>query len=140
MRKLAYFIIIFLALTGAVTLLTEFTNLEFGTENYWEHHGLLFLIFITIFPRLTLLLSSVPFGGLFWWLGFVFAPRILVAILATVEYVHSNPILVVISWVVALSGETGEKYIVRERIRVVRRPAQASRGETIEAEYHRVDE
>ncbi len=77
--------------------------------NFWQVHGALFLICLFIFPRLTLLFSSVPFGGLFWWLGWFIAPRLLVAILATVNYGHTNPVLVVISWFWALSGELVEK-------------------------------
>lgn len=82
---------------------------EFGHVNYWDKHGIFFLIFITLFPRLTLLFSSVATGGFFWWLGFLFVPRILVASLATVSYFHTNPVLVIISWLVALGGETAEK-------------------------------
>jgi hypothetical protein len=109
--------------------------------NFWDHHGILFLIFITLFPRLTLFFSSVPFGGILWWLGFIFAPRILVAFLATVTYGMSNPILVAISWVVALSGESGEKYYVKKRIRVVRTSRNSPRksGDVIEPEYERLD-
>lgn len=90
------------------------------TLDFWDHHGFLFLIFITFLPRLTLLFSSVPFGGLFWWLGFIFAPRVLVAFLATITYGASNPILVTISWIVALSGESCEKYFVKRRVNYVR--------------------
>ncbi|MDE2234556.1 MAG: hypothetical protein KGK44_03285 [Gammaproteobacteria bacterium] len=64
------------------------------------------------FPRLTLLLSSVPFGGLLWWLGWIFAPRLLVAILATYNYGHSNIVLVVLAWIWAFAGEGTEKTVV----------------------------
>lgn len=84
-------------------------NTEFGTVNFFQKHGVFFLLFITIFPRLTLLFSSVAFGGFFWWLGFFICPRILVASLATVSYFHTNPILVTLAWIVALGGETMEK-------------------------------
>ena len=88
--------------------------------NFWDHHGVFFLIFITLFPRLTLLFSSVAFGGLFWWIGFFFVPRILVAVLATMSYLQTNPVLVIISWLVALSGESTEKYALRRRVKIVR--------------------
>lgn len=81
--------------------------------SFWEVHGIFFLIFMFFFPRLTLLFSSVPFGGLLWWLGWLFAPRLLVAILATANYWQTNPILVVLSWCWALSGESVEKGGVR---------------------------
>jgi len=74
------------------------------------------LIFIAIFPRLTLLFSSVPFGGVLWWLGWIFAPRLLVAILATVNYWNQNKVLVVIAWLIALGGESSEKHVVCTRV------------------------
>lgn len=100
---------VFFILLVATSVLMDTMQTEFGREDFFQKHGIFFLIFITIFPRLTLLLSSVVTGGVFWWLGFIFCPRILVASLATVAYFHTNPILVVISWLVALGGETMEK-------------------------------
>ena len=102
-------IAIFFILLVGTSVLMDTMNTKFGTVDFFQKHGLFFLIFITLFPRLTLLFSSVAFGGFFWWLGFIFCPRILVASLATVAYFHTNPILVVISWIVALGGETMEK-------------------------------
>lgn len=111
MKSLAQIFIIFLAITGAVSiLLNSGEQIEFGNVDFWHNHGAFFLIFITIFPRLTLLFSSVPFGGIFWWLGFFFAPRLLVAVLATIAYWQTNPILVAIAWFIAISGETFEKW------------------------------
>jgi hypothetical protein len=106
-----------LAITGAVAVATGLLGVEFGHYQYWDHHGILFLIFITAFPRLTLLFSSVPTGGLLWWLSWLFAPRILVAVLATLNYWYQNPILVVISWLIALGGESSEKYVMVRRSR-----------------------
>lgn len=109
----ALFIFLLLAIT--VGLVNTHFAVEFGRTNFFEVHGVFFLIFITLFPRLTLLFSSVPFGGLFWWLGFFFCPRILVAILATVSYFYTNPVLVVLSWMIALSGELVEKWSLGKR-------------------------
>lgn len=109
-------IILFLAITGASSILVNVFNIEYGTENFWDHHNIFFLIFITVFPRLTLLFSSVAFGGLFWWLGLIFAPRLLIAILATITYWEMNPVLVLFAWIVALSGESGEKYVIKEKV------------------------
>lgn len=109
------FVIAFLALTGAAVIATGLLGVEFGNSNFWDHHGLMFLFFITAVPRLTLLLSSVATGGVLWWIGFIFAPRILVAILATFAYWNKNPILVVISWLIAVGGESSEKYITVKR-------------------------
>jgi len=88
-------------------------DVEFGTTSYWTHHGTWLLIGLALLPRLTLLLSSIATGGVLWWLGWLFAPRILIASLATVAYFKVNPVLVVIAWLVALGGETTEKYCVQ---------------------------
>ncbi len=122
MKRILDFILAFLLIGAVVALLSHYSVVEFGQENYWDHHGLFFLIFISFFPRLTLLFSSVPSGGLIWWLGWIFAPRVLVAILATLSYWNKNPILVVVAWLVAIGGESTEKVIV---IRHRRRNSQA---------------
>ncbi|MCB9061365.1 MAG: hypothetical protein H6622_07575 [Halobacteriovoraceae bacterium] len=151
-----------LTVFGFISLFTALLSLHpqivLGNADYWQNHGLAFLIFITLFPRLTLLFSSVLSGGIFWWLGWIFAPRILVAFLATISYWQQNPILVMISWFVALIGESTEKYYVGPgggRIRTVfirRSPstqyytqtADGRRTEfvdenTIEADFKRID-
>lgn len=110
---------IFFILLVATSIMMDAMQTQFGSVNFFEKHGIFFLIFITIFPRLTLLLSSVATGGFLWWLGFIFCPRILVASLATVAYFHTNPILVIISWIVALGGETMEKAGISNRQRFV---------------------
>ncbi len=78
-------------------------------DNFWDYHGIFFIIFMFFFPRLTLLFSNVAFGAILWWLGWLFAPRLLVAILATNFYWEANTILVVLTWFWALSGEGLEK-------------------------------
>lgn len=81
--------------------------------DYWEVHGLAFLFFITFFPRFTMLWGmiwgTIVSGGLLWWLGFVLAPHLLAAILATTYYWDTNPVLCVFAWIIALSGESAEK-------------------------------
>lgn len=76
--------------------------------DFWEVHGIFFLFFITFFPRLTMLFAvAVPFGPLAW-LGWIFAPHLTVAVLATQYYWNTNPILCVIAWFVAFAGTGGE--------------------------------
>ncbi len=87
-----------------ITFLTEFVVMEI---DFWNIHGIGFLICAAIFPRLTLLFATI-WGGLLWWLGLIFLPRLTIAILA-IPFFDSNPILVIIAWVVVLSGETVEK-------------------------------
>lgn len=140
MKTLFKIAIIFLAITGASTLLYNFTDHTFGNFDYWDKHGWIFLFSIALFPRLTLLVSgllvgSIEFGGLIWWLGFFFAPRILVATLATVAYWNQNPVLVIISWLIALGGESSEKFVISRRMGGPRRYDQGFSGTTVEAEY-----
>lgn len=79
--------------------------------NFWDVHGWLFLVGIAAFPRLTMLLAvSVPFGWLAW-LGWLFVPSLLVAILATNYYWDTNPVLCVLAWIwfAVKGGETGRR-------------------------------
>ena len=99
-------------ITGVAAISTGYFGMEFGRTDFWSHHGILFLVLIAFFPRLTLIFSDVATGGIFWWLGWFFAPRILVAALATVTYWNQNPLLVGAAWVVALGGESSEKFAV----------------------------
>jgi hypothetical protein len=100
---------LFFLLLVVTSVLMDTTQMNFGNVDFFQRHGVFFLFFITIAPRLTLLISSVATGGLIWWLGFIFCPRVLVASLATVGYFHTNPLLVIISWFVAFGGEIFEK-------------------------------
>jgi hypothetical protein len=108
-------IAVFCVLVLASTIMMDTLQTEFGRVDFFEKHGVFFLIFLTFFPRLTLLFSSVTSGGFLWWLGFLICPRILVASLATVGYFQTNPVLVVISWTVALGGEAMEKMGIKGR-------------------------
>lgn len=110
MTTVLRFLAIFMILTLATTIMSDLFQAEFGTINYWQKRGPFFLVFVTFFPRLTLLFSSVVSGGFLWWLAFFFCPRFLVAILATAAYWNTNPILVTISWFVAIFGEALEKW------------------------------
>jgi len=142
---------IFFILLVATTLMMDVMKLDFGSINYWDKRGVFFLFFIAIFPRLTLLISSVATGGFLWWLGFFFCPRILVAGLATVAYFHTNPFLVVLSWTIAIGGEVFEKWGIgrgRFQVRTFTHgpratypegahggPAVSDQGDVIEAEF-----
>ena len=76
--------------------------------DFWQNHGWLFLLGLTVFPRITLLFfSSVSFG--FWIiLGWIFVPHFVVAILATSIYWNTNPVLCIIAWFVAFGATGGE--------------------------------
>ena len=80
--------------------------------NFFEQHGILTLLCLAFFPRLTLLIASFATGGLLWWLGWFFAPHVLVAFLS-LPYWDSNPVLVVIAWLIAFSGTGTEAAVVK---------------------------
>lgn len=70
--------------------------------DYWDVHGVWFLIFILLLPRLTMLFRGICFYNfahpILFWFGWVFTPRFVVAILATSVYWETNPILCIIAW------------------------------------------
>jgi hypothetical protein len=82
--------------------------------------GWLLLFGLALFPRITLLFVGGPFGVLHW-LGWVFAPHLLVAILATTHYWDTNPLLCVVAWFIALAGTGGETGAARKGWRWRRR-------------------
>lgn len=129
-----------MAITGASTLLYNYTDLDFGKIDFFAKHSWFFLFAIALFPRLTLLVSgllvgSIEFGGLVWWLGFFFAPRILVAVLATISYWHTNQVLVILAWLIALGGESSEKFVISRRMKSAPHKFNSYDGTTIDAEY-----
>ena len=77
-------------------------------ENFWAYHSIFLLIGLTLFPRISLFFCNISTSLLFW-LGWFFLPRIVIAINATIYYFDTNLILVIISWIIALSGESAEK-------------------------------
>lgn len=83
--------------------------------DFWQEHGIFFLIFITLFPRLTMLFAVSLHFGLLAWLGWLFVPHLTVAILATQYYWETNPFLCIIAWFVALAGTGGEVQMIKSR-------------------------
>ena len=45
----------------------------------------------------------------FFWLGWIFMPRITVAVIASMLYFKTNPLLCILTWIWALVGESAEK-------------------------------
>ncbi len=82
--------------------------------DYFNEHGVIALICLAVFPRLTLLFASFAFGGWLWWLGWVFTPHLLVAFLS-LAYWDQNPVLVVFAWIIAIGGTGGESHTVKSR-------------------------
>ena len=86
-------------------------------ENFWSNNSLFLLIGLSLFPRLSLLFCNIP-GSILFWIGWLAFPRITTAIFATIFYASTNPILVIVSWIIALGGESAEKsygYKVKRR-------------------------
>jgi hypothetical protein len=81
--------------------------------NFWETHSIWFVILMFFFPRLTMLFATTFGGGFFYWIGWFFVPRITVAIIATMLYSETNIVMVIFSWIWALSGEFTEKSIAK---------------------------
>ena len=75
--------------------------------DFFTNHSPIILICLAIFPRLTLLLASFATGGVLWWLGWFFAPHVLVAILS-LSYWDTNPWLVAFAYMFAISGTSTE--------------------------------
>lgn len=132
------FLIILVFLSILMSLGVAFLDFELSHKNYWEYHGIFLLISLSFFPRLALLFSSIPFGGFFWWLGFIFCPRYLIAVLATLNYWSQNPILVSLSWLIALGGESTEKYYMQRRVKVYRYEKQKDSDQVIDVEAEEI--
>ena len=64
-----------------------------------------------------MLLATTAGGGLFYWLGWLIAPRLTVAIIATSCFWDTNTLLVMMTWFWALGGESTEKKMVVRRAR-----------------------
>lgn len=75
--------------------------------DFFDNYGIFTLIFLTFFPRLTLLFGTFVSGGWLWWLGWVFTPHLLVAFLS-LPYWDTNPVLVIFAWLIALGGTSAE--------------------------------
>jgi hypothetical protein len=87
-------------------------------------HPLLLLFALTVFPRIALLFVGGPFGWLHW-LGWLFTPHLLVAILATTRYWDTDPVLCVIAWFLAFAGTGGEGGVARRGWRRRKRRADS---------------
>ena len=78
-------------------------------NDFWNYHGLLFIIAMFIFPRLTMLFATTVGGGFLYFLGWIIAPRLTVAIIATTLFYEHNVILLMLTWIWAIFGEVLEK-------------------------------
>lgn len=79
--------------------------------SFWDYHGIGFIILMCLFPRLTMLFCTTAGGGVLYWIGWLLAPRLTVAILATHYFGSTDTALVVITWFWAFGGESTEKRV-----------------------------
>ena len=86
-------------------------------HNFWDYHGWWFIIAMFFFPRLTMLFSTTVGSGFWYWTGWLLAPRLTVAIIATSLFWDQNTALVVVTWIWALSGESVEKESAKEGLK-----------------------
>lgn len=84
--------------------------------DFWDLHGILFLLGCAFFPRITTLFFSAASFGMWSILGWIFAPHLLVAILATTYYWDTNPLLVILSWFFAFGGTGGEAKVAQRGV------------------------
>ena len=83
--------------------------------NFFDYHGVLFLLGLAFFPRITtLFFMATPFGVIAW-IGWILCPHLLVAFYSLM-YWDSNPVLVIIAWIIALCGTSTEAETVRRSI------------------------
>ena len=93
------------------------------TADFWDVYaplsGVAVCFMCAVFPRIALAISALVTGGIgisiFGILLWFIAPHLLVAIIATTFYWHTNPILVIFSWLIAFGGETTEKVYIRRK-------------------------
>lgn len=85
-------------------------------NNFWHDHGIFFLIFMMLLPRLTLLLATATPFGFLAWIGFFIGPRVVAAYFATVFYGDSNPFLVAIAWIMSIGTILGWLAIINQRV------------------------
>lgn len=81
-----------------------------GTVNFWDNHNYAFLQLLmwAFFPRISFWFMSAITGGLWFWVGVFFVPRVMVAFWATIMYWNTNPVICGIAWLLALGGTVGE--------------------------------
>ena len=98
--------------------------------SFWDAHTYdwVVLIGLALFPRITMLFIGGPLAALQWfgvlhWIGWVVAPHLLVAIVATTMYWDTDPILCVVAWFFAFAGTGGEGKLAHHRTRRRRRRA-----------------
>ena len=80
--------------------------------DYWDTHGIFFLLGLIFFPRITAIFFSAVTGGICFWVGFLFFPRLFIAVIACINFWDANPILCFIACLCALPCEVYEKRTV----------------------------
>jgi len=70
---------------------------------FWDDHTVMWIVGLVFTPRLMLLYFGIIKPGLIPpILGFFFVPRMFLASVLTAVYGETNPILIVIAWILAI--------------------------------------
>lgn len=88
--------------------------------SFWAVHGeiggLIFLFFLLVLPRITMLVAVATPFGLLAWIGWLICPRIVAAFIGTSMYWDTNPVLCVFAWLFALGATSGTTNETRKRV------------------------
>ena len=89
--------------------------------DFWSVHGVWFIVFMFLFPRLTMLFMGIcfmPFAHpVLFFFGWLLTPRLVIAILATSVYWDTNPVLCVLAWMNAFFVGNASNEVTADRAR-----------------------
>jgi hypothetical protein len=85
-------------------------------NQFSDNHWIFILLGWAFFPRMMFWFFSAMTGGVLFWLGVLFVPRIMVAFWATTYYWQTNPFLCMIAWFWAVPIESLEKRSIASRV------------------------
>lgn len=72
-------------------------------ENFWSEHSVWFVIGLILWPRLLLIYCGmIAAGSVPALFGFTLVPRMMIASAVTLAYGSTNPVLIVVCWILAV--------------------------------------
>lgn len=118
--------ILFIFLPGTLSAADQHSTLiSLPSGDLWSipsvsSHSIFLCVMLILFPRITLAFLALGTGSigitLLGLLGWIFIPRILIAIMATLLYWPAYPILVILAWLIAILCEASEKVVFQRRV------------------------
>ncbi len=73
-------------------------------HGFWETHSIWFVLAMFFFPRLTMLFATTFGSGVLYWVGWMLAPKLTVAVIAASLYWETDPYLVLFAFIWCLLG------------------------------------